>query len=66
MSEIVRLTARGGISIPVKIRRELGWRKGSMVDYFTKENGDIVIKIANKPNIIAWEDYIKAMKSTKE
>jgi antitoxin PrlF len=38
-----KLTSRGSITIPIKVRSELGLRAGDRIDFLEKEKGEFVI-----------------------
>jgi antitoxin PrlF len=52
-----RITAQGQISVPAEIRRKLGLRPGSVLEW-TEEDGRIVIRRVGK---YTWEDVHKAV-----
>jgi antitoxin PrlF len=52
-----RLTAQGQISVPVEIRRKLGLRSGSVLEW-NEEDGKIVVRKSGK---YSWDDIHKAL-----
>jgi AbrB family looped-hinge helix DNA binding protein len=59
---LARITAKGQITIPVEIRKNLGVKEGDKVAFIKNNNGIMLVN----SNQIAWENIQKAMEGEAE
>jgi len=59
---LARITAKGQITIPIEIRKDLGVKEGDKVAFIKSSNGIMLVN----SNKIAWENLQKAMEGEAE
>ena len=57
MMNLARITAKGQITIPIEIRKNLGVKEGDKVVFIKSENGIMLVN----SNKVAWENIQNAM-----
>ena len=62
MMNLARITAKGQITIPIEIRKDLGVKEGDKVAFIKSDQGIMLVN----SNKIAWKNLQKAMEDETE